>query len=183
MSPNLSDSKPPLSPDVEVFLQILAGILRRLTRDHCDGEIDPGIQDLGRAGAATDVPILKPQPIQKGPSPVPSRSLAQSNYSASVLKCQRWSKVSKVSKASNAPDTTIWIGMSEALAILGISRNTLKGLIQAGKLPAYTIEGVVGYRFKRHEVEALIKPIIPKGTKIKKVDSASSQSARKKSKI
>jgi excisionase family DNA binding protein len=69
---------------------------------------------------------------------------------------------------SNTLDVPNWIGLKQAMAILGISRNTLKGLVNDGILPAYTIEGVVGYRFRRPEVEALIKPVVPIGAATKK---------------
>ena len=58
---------------------------------------------------------------------------------------------------SNLPN---WVSPKEAREILGVTRNTLKGLVRKGILPAYTVEGVVGIRFKRPEVEALIKPVV-----------------------
>ena len=65
-----------------------------------------------------------------------------------------------------------WLNMEEACAILGISRNTLKKLIREGDVPAYTVAGVVGYKLKREDVEALIKPVPvqkrPKGPLYKK---------------
>lgn len=165
MLQNLSDPKPPLSPDVEAYMQMVARTILDLVRDYRDGKLNSGIPDFSRTDLSAKAPVPKTQPLQEGRSPVPSKSLEQPNYSASVLNCQRWSKVSNM---SNTPDAPVWIGMKDALAILGISRNTLKSLIQTGKLPAYTVEGVVGYRFKRHEVEALIKPVVPKGAKEKK---------------
>jgi excisionase family DNA binding protein len=54
-----------------------------------------------------------------------------------------------------------WVGQKEARDILGVARNTLKRLMREGILPAYQIEGVVGYRFKRDEVEALIRRVVP----------------------
>jgi hypothetical protein len=41
-------------------------------------------------------------------------------------------------------------------------------LVRKGILPAYTIEGVVGLRFKRPEVEALIKRVEPEKSMTKK---------------
>ncbi len=52
-----------------------------------------------------------------------------------------------------------WLSVEDACSILGISRNTLKKLIREGNVPAYTIAGVVGYKLKREDVEALIKPV------------------------
>lgn len=49
--------------------------------------------------------------------------------------------------------------MVEACQILGVSRNTVKKLIREGALPAYTIQGVTGYRLRRHEVQALIHTV------------------------
>ena len=58
--------------------------------------------------------------------------------------------------------------MAEAQEILGITRNTLRRLIREGILPAYTIEGVVGYKLKRSDVESLIKPVAVQSSKKKK---------------
>ncbi len=54
---------------------------------------------------------------------------------------------------------SIWLSLEEACQILGISRNTLKKLIREGRIPAYNIEGVVGYKLKKPDVESLIKPV------------------------
>jgi excisionase family DNA binding protein len=53
-----------------------------------------------------------------------------------------------------------WISFVEACKILGVSRNTVKKLIRKGTLPAYTIEGITGYKLKRHDVEALLRPVV-----------------------
>lgn len=53
-----------------------------------------------------------------------------------------------------------WISVVEACKILGVSRNTLKKLIREGTLPAYTIQGIAGYKVKRHDVEALLQPVV-----------------------
>lgn len=60
---------------------------------------------------------------------------------------------------SNMSDAREWLSVEDACALLGISRNTLKKLIREGRVPAYTIEGVVGYKLKRSEVDTLIKPV------------------------
>ncbi len=70
-----------------------------------------------------------------------------------------------MSKLSNEPD---WIPLAEAQTILGVSRNTLKKLIRNGTLPAFTVAGVVGYKVKRSDVEALIKPVVVERPKKKK---------------
>lgn len=73
-----------------------------------------------------------------------------------------------MSNMSNTSEGSHWISLAEAQSILGISRNTLKKLIREGTLPAYTIEGVVGYKVKRSDVEALIKPVVVERPKKKK---------------
>lgn len=65
-------------------------------------------------------------------------------------------------------DSSDWVSPKETREILGVTRNTLKGLVRKGILPAYTIEGVVGLRFKRPEVEALIKRVEPEKSMTKK---------------
>jgi len=64
----------------------------------------------------------------------------------------------KSEKGLTAPE---WLKINEACQILDVSRNTLKALVREGILPAYKIEGVVGYKFKRAEVESLIKRVEP----------------------
>ncbi|MBI3913127.1 MAG: helix-turn-helix domain-containing protein [Chloroflexi bacterium] len=58
--------------------------------------------------------------------------------------------------------------MKDVCQILGATRNTIKKLIRDGILPAYAIDGIVGYRFKRAEVESLIKPVDPRALKPRK---------------
>lgn len=57
-----------------------------------------------------------------------------------------------------------WIGITEVSEILGISTNTVKKLIREGKIPAYEVPGLLVFRFKRSEIEELIKPVRPKST-------------------
>jgi excisionase family DNA binding protein len=57
-------------------------------------------------------------------------------------------------------DVHDWISITEACKHLGISRNTLKKLVREGIVPAYRIQGVIGYRLKRNEVEALVRPVV-----------------------
>ena len=78
---------------------------------------------------------------------------------------------------SNLPN---WVSPKEAREILGVTRNTLKGLVRKGILPAYTVEGVVGFRFKRLEVEALIKPVVPEAAPAKKETKPKRPSTRKR---
>ena len=59
-----------------------------------------------------------------------------------------------------SPAGADWISAAEACKILGVSRNTLKKLIREGTLPAYTIQGVAGYRVKRGDVQALVQPVV-----------------------
>lgn len=61
-----------------------------------------------------------------------------------------------------------WIGMAEAKAILGLSHNTVKKLIDQGILPGYKVPGVRGPRFHREDVEKLIQRIEP--TKPKSIE-------------
>ena len=61
-----------------------------------------------------------------------------------------------------------WVTLTEACEMLGVARNTLKKLIREGRVDAYTIDGVVGYKLKRQDVQALIKPVPVSGTKQKK---------------
>lgn len=55
---------------------------------------------------------------------------------------------------------TEWISVTEASKVLGVARNTLKKLIREGTLPAYTVQGVRGFRLKRPDVEALLRPVV-----------------------
>lgn len=52
-----------------------------------------------------------------------------------------------------------WVTLAEACEMLGVARNTLKKLIREGRVNAYTVDGVVGYKLKRQDVQALIKPV------------------------
>ena len=61
-----------------------------------------------------------------------------------------------------------WISVVAACKILGVSRNTLKKLIREGTLPAYTIQGIAGYKIKRHDVEALLQPVAVETSKKQK---------------
>jgi excisionase family DNA binding protein len=81
---------------------------------------------------------------------------------------------------SNLPNRPNWVSPKEAREILGVTRNTLKGLVRKGILPAYTIEGVVGIRFRRPEVEALIKPVVPENAPTSKVAKTKRAPTRKK---
>jgi excisionase family DNA binding protein len=76
-------------------------------------------------------------------------------------------------------DSSDWVSPKETREILGVTRNTLKGLVRKGILPAYTIEGVVGIRFKRPEVEALIKRVEPEQAKVKKPAKPKRSATRK----
>ncbi|MBI5848516.1 MAG: helix-turn-helix domain-containing protein [Nitrospirae bacterium] len=74
-----------------------------------------------------------------------------------------------------------WISVVEACKILGVARNTLKKLIREGTLPAYTIQGVAGYRLKRQDVEALLQPVVvhtPKKQKRNRKTSRGKSSSR-----
>lgn len=74
-----------------------------------------------------------------------------------------------------------WISFVEACKILGVSRNTVKKLIREGALPAYTIQGIAGYRLKRHDVEALLQPVVvntPKKPKRSQKTSRGKSSSR-----
>lgn len=61
-----------------------------------------------------------------------------------------------------------WVTLAEACEMLGVARNTLKKLIREGRVNAYTVDGVVGYKLKRQDVQALIKPVPVSTTKQKK---------------
>jgi len=76
-------------------------------------------------------------------------------------------------------DSSNWVSPKETREILGVTRNTLKGLVRKGILPAYTIEGVVGLRFKRPEVEALIKRVEPQKAVAKKIARPKRAATRK----
>ena len=80
-------------------------------------------------------------------------------------------KFVKVVKMDNPELRPDWINAQQATEILGITRNTLKRLVRDGILPAYTIQGVAGYRFKRPEVQALIKPVLPARQRTRKTKS------------
>jgi excisionase family DNA binding protein len=82
-------------------------------------------------------------------------------------------------KESNMSNQSNWLYPKEAGEILGVTRNTLKGLVRKGILPAYTIDGVVGIRFKRPEVEALIKRVEPEQAKAKKPAKPKRSATRK----
>jgi excisionase family DNA binding protein len=65
-----------------------------------------------------------------------------------------------------------WLTLKDVRELLGVAPNTVRKLIRTGQLPAYQITGVRGPRFKRADVEALIRPIevkpaTPKGKKQK----------------
>jgi excisionase family DNA binding protein len=72
-----------------------------------------------------------------------------------------------------------WVSPKDAREILGVTRNTLKRLVREGILPGYRIEGVVGVRFKRPEVEALIKRVEPEQTTPKNLGKPKRSSTRK----
>jgi excisionase family DNA binding protein len=76
-------------------------------------------------------------------------------------------------------DSSNWVSPKETREILGVTRNTLKGLVHKGILPAYTIEGVVGLRFKRPEVEALIKRVEPQKAMAKRKTKPKQSAVRK----
>lgn len=61
-----------------------------------------------------------------------------------------------------------WVTLAEACEMLGVARNTLKKLIREGRVNAYTVDGVVGYKLKRQDVQALIKPVLVSTPKQKK---------------
>jgi excisionase family DNA binding protein len=54
-----------------------------------------------------------------------------------------------------------WLNLKEACEILGLSKNTVKKLVEDGTLPGYQIKGVRGPRFKREDLEKMIEPIVP----------------------
>lgn len=51
-----------------------------------------------------------------------------------------------------------WLNLKETCAMLGLSANTVKRLVDEGILQAYEIKGVQGLRYKKQDVEALITP-------------------------
>lgn len=61
-----------------------------------------------------------------------------------------------------------WIGMAEACEILTLSSNSVRKLIRQGILPAYEVPGIRGPRFRREDVEKLIRRIEP--TQVKPVE-------------
>jgi excisionase family DNA binding protein len=65
-----------------------------------------------------------------------------------------------------------WLTLKDVRDLLGVAPNTVRKLIRTGKLPAYQITGIRGPRFKREDVEALIRPI--------EVKSAESKGKKKK---
>lgn len=55
-----------------------------------------------------------------------------------------------------------WLNVKEAAEYLGVSRQTIYRLIQQGRLGYFEVEGVLGKRIRKMDLDALIKEVSSK---------------------